>query len=110
MLQKSGFSCQNLTANIADLTTHPTFCLYGTSYKTYDLDMNLVDSKRTKKGLELSPGPNSGGRIRTCDLRVMGPTSYQTALPRDRSVTEYNSTKNALYQQQQCKIKDFRES
>ena len=26
---------------------------------------------------------NSGGRIRTCDLRVMGPTSYQTALPRD---------------------------
>ncbi len=25
---------------------------------------------------------NSGGRIRTCDLRVMGPTSYQTALPR----------------------------
>jgi hypothetical protein len=31
---------------------------------------------------DLSPGPNSGGRIRTCDLRVMGPTSYQTALPR----------------------------
>ena len=27
------------------------------------------------------PG-NSGGRIRTCDLRVMSPTSYQTALPR----------------------------
>ena len=25
----------------------------------------------------------SGGRIRTCDLRVMSPTSYQTALPRD---------------------------
>ena len=25
---------------------------------------------------------NSGDRIRTCDLRVMSPTSYQTALPR----------------------------
>jgi tRNA(fMet)-specific endonuclease VapC len=28
-------------------------------------------------------GRNSGGRIRTCDLRVMSPTSYQTALPRN---------------------------
>ena len=30
------------------------------------------------------PGPSlsSGGRIRTCDLRVMSPTSYQTAPPR----------------------------
>ena len=27
---------------------------------------------------------NSGDRIRTCDLRVMSPTSYQTALPRNR--------------------------
>ena len=37
----------------------------------------------TKKGPWIrSPGPNSGGRIRTSDLRVMGPTSYQTALPR----------------------------
>jgi hypothetical protein len=26
---------------------------------------------------------NSGGRIRTSDLRVMSPTSYQAALPRD---------------------------
>ncbi len=26
--------------------------------------------------------PSSGGRIRTCDLRVMSPTSYQTAPPR----------------------------
>ncbi len=26
----------------------------------------------------------SGGRIRTSDLRVMSPTSYQTALPRDQ--------------------------
>ena len=29
---------------------------------------------------------NSGGRIRTSDLRVMGPTSYQTALPRDQFI------------------------
>ena len=27
----------------------------------------------------------SGGRIRTCDLRVMSPTSYQTAPPRNRT-------------------------
>ena len=26
--------------------------------------------------------PSSGGRIRTCDLRVMSPTSYRTAPPR----------------------------
>ena len=41
---------------------------------------------------------NSGGRIRTSDLRVMGPTSYQTALPRDqcrfygRSITMFVAT------------------
>jgi hypothetical protein len=29
---------------------------------------------------------NSGDRIRTCDLRVMSPTSYQTALPRNQSL------------------------
>ena len=77
MLQKSGFSCQNLTANIADLTTHPTFCLYGTSYKTYDLDMNLVDSTRTKKDLDLSPGLNSGGEFHTYDLISMRPSTVQ---------------------------------
>ena len=32
---------------------------------------------------ELLPHFGSGGRIRTNDLRVMSPTSYQTALPRD---------------------------
>jgi hypothetical protein len=40
-----------------------------------------------KKDSRFNAGPlfasNSGGRIRTSDLRVMGPTSYQTALPRD---------------------------
>ena len=30
------------------------------------------------------PMSSSGGRIRTSDLRVMSPTSYQTALPRDQ--------------------------
>ncbi len=45
-------------------------------------NMNPKDLSAQKKDLDLSPGPNSGGRIRTCDLRVMGPTSYQTALPR----------------------------
>jgi hypothetical protein len=30
--------------------------------------------------------PSSGGRIRTCDLRVMSPTSYQTAPPRNEGV------------------------
>ncbi len=30
------------------------------------------------------PVSSSGGRIRTSDLRVMSPTSYQTALPRDQ--------------------------
>src|SRR5271170_978122 len=30
---------------------------------------------------------SSGGRIRTSDLRVMSPTSYQAALPRDRCLT-----------------------
>jgi hypothetical protein len=32
---------------------------------------------------------NSGGRIRTSDLRVMGPTSYQTALPRGQQIEFY---------------------
>ncbi len=31
----------------------------------------------------------SGDRIRTCDLRVMGPTSYQTALPRNQVIGNY---------------------
>ena len=35
---------------------------------------------------------NSGDRIRTCDLRVMSPTSYQTALPRNRLVRKYKET------------------
>ncbi len=40
-----------------------------------------------KKGLRLSSKPlnidGSGGWIRTNDLRVMSPTSYQTAPPRE---------------------------
>ena len=42
--------------------------------------------KPTKKGLDRSLNLflhiGSGGRIRTTDLRVMSPTSYQTAPPR----------------------------
>jgi hypothetical protein len=37
---------------------------------------NLSDSGRLH---------GSGERIRTSDLRVMSPTSYQTALPRNKS-------------------------
>ncbi len=40
-----------------------------------------------EKGTRIAASPfviwNSGGRIRTSDLRVMSPTSYQAALPRD---------------------------
>gem|GEM_PF-4459482 len=55
---------------------------------------SLLGKKRTENNLLQSLGEkkwdrpkclsllNSGGRIRTSDLRVMGPTSYQTALPR----------------------------
>ena len=41
-----------------------------------------------EKGTRIAASPfviwNSGGRIRTSDLRVMSPTSYQAALPRDQ--------------------------
>jgi hypothetical protein len=40
---------------------------------------------------------NSGGRIRTSDLRVMGPTSYQTALPRGH--LKNNTTKLSFQQE-----------
>ena len=50
--------------------------------------------KTPRKGL-LCPAPEqglsivgSGGRIRTCDLRVMSPTSCQTAPPRTRSADD----------------------
>ena len=37
---------------------------------------------------------NSGDRIRTCDLRVMSPTSCQTALPRDLYLQIFASGKH----------------
>ena len=40
---------------------------------------------------------NSGGRIRTCDLRVMGPTSYQTALPRGQLIATVILTSTSTY-------------
>src|SRR5436309_13667849 len=53
----------------------------------YSLGYKLA-FRRNKKGTRIcckSPfgSSNSGGRIRTSDLRVMSPTSYQAALPRD---------------------------
>ena len=41
------------------------------------------NEKEAAKWLPLEDLRNSGGRIRTYDLRVMSPTSYQTALPRN---------------------------
>ena len=44
--------------------------------------------KASRKGLAFNAF-NSGGRIRTSDLRVMSPTSYQAALPRDLCDASY---------------------
>ena len=38
--------------------------------------------KRLKGAAKRAPFRSSGGRIRTCDLRVMSPTSYRAAPPR----------------------------
>ena len=53
---------------------------------------NLCDSKAFLDGC--------GGRIRTNDLRVMSPTSYQTALLRDISLCQliYNTIHSVLCQ------------
>src|SRR5882672_10638183 len=52
----------------------------------YSDQINVYDEpKQTKKALKGPGTPNqigSGGRIRTYDLRVMSPTSCQTAPPR----------------------------
>ena len=45
-----------------------------------------IVSKRGKRRQRRRFTSNSGGRIRTCDLRVMSPTSYQTAPPRNRAM------------------------
>ena len=48
-----------------------------------------ICASRNEKSPEIDPQAlccimriGSGGRIRTCDLRVMSPTSYRTAPPR----------------------------
>src|SRR6056297_3117829 len=41
-------------------------------------------NKKPRAGLFVTKNRGSGGRIRTCDLRVMSPTSCQTAPPRIR--------------------------
>jgi hypothetical protein len=48
----------------------------------------------------------SGGRIRTCDLRVMSPTSYQTAPPR---VATYVLAKNRTTGQERISRRATRE-
>ena len=48
---------------------------------------------------------NSGDRIRTCDLRVMGPTSYQTALPRDHYYIY--TAKKVLFKKNKNKLQIF---
>jgi hypothetical protein len=44
------------------------------------MDQSTIET--TKGPSVRGPSVSSGGRIRTCDLRVMSPTSYQTAPPR----------------------------
>src|SRR6266699_2931462 len=48
----------------------------------------MINMGRARKRTCINASPfsaiSSGGRIRTSDLRVMSPTSYQAALPRDR--------------------------
>src|SRR5438552_589832 len=43
----------------------------------------LAKKRRTRVAASPCRIESSGGRIRTSDLRVMSPTSYQAALPRD---------------------------
>jgi hypothetical protein len=65
-----------------------------------------VQKKRDNSLLarKLSLQTTSGGRIRTSDLRVMGPTSYQTALPRGHLK---NNTTKLSFQQEQNQLKMF---
>src|SRR4029434_2598740 len=58
----------------------------------------------------------SGGRIRTCDLRVMSPPSYQTAPPRnerapqDRACVGEGQTRGAAAPLLMCCLRDGLES
>ena len=49
-------------------------------------------AQNDERPCKAGPFGSSGGRIRTCDLRVMSPTSYQTAPPRGgrRSIAGVN--------------------
>ncbi len=51
--------------------------------KTYKIIREHQKCNTEYSVIDTSDTSNSGGRIRTSDLRVMGPTSYRTALPRD---------------------------
>ena len=66
--------------------------LYQLSYPAGNPALSINVARRpvgqTKPGTEARGlGENSGGGIRTRDLRVMSPASYQTAPPRDRLVS-----------------------
>ena len=71
---------------------------FATTAKIYILIVGNLLGKRWRSGRDSNPrppawqagiltnwttGPNCGDRIWTCDLRVMSPTSYRTAPPRD---------------------------
>ena len=49
----------------------------------YQLSYLAATGRPNKKPPGSGGGTNSGGGIRTRDLRVMSPTSYQAAPPRD---------------------------
>ena len=55
----------------------------------YQLSYLAATGCPNKKPPGSGGGDNSGGGIRTRDLRVMSPTSYQAAPPRDKD-TEFN--------------------
>ena len=65
----------------------PMACEPGDSYPGTVLI--LPETRKRRLGRRSTSRPNnSGGGIRTRDLRVMSPTSYQTAPPRNKD-TKY---------------------
>ena len=57
--------------------------LYHLSYLANHTKIKLSFTNQTPQ--KAAFGKSSGGRIRTCDLRVMSPTSYLTAPPRNKT-------------------------
>ncbi len=65
-----------------------TVILNGQGARTFLRPFRSLTRKRRQRRRSV---PNSGGGIRTRDLRVMSPTSYQAAPPRNKD-TEYTPT------------------